>query len=129
IERYVQERRNRGYYQARVVPTVTYADDDAVANMTLTVDSGPLVRVVFTGDSLPADRRDELVPIAREGSVDEDLLEDSSNRIEEYLKGQGYRDAVAPHTRQEMDGELLIGFAVRKGPQYRVGRIQVSGAM
>jgi len=109
------------------VAAVTYADDDAVANITLTVDSGPLVRVVFTDDSLPADRRDELVPIAREGSVDEDLLEDSSNRIEEYLKGLGYRDAKAPHTRQESNGELTITFAVARGPQYRVSRFEMTG--
>ena len=56
-----------------------------------------------TGDPLPADRRDELVPVEREGSVDEDLLEDSSNRIEEFLRAQGYRDARAPHTRAERE--------------------------
>ena len=66
---------------------------DRVANLTLTVQPGPRVRVVFTGDPLPSDRRAELVPVEREGSVDEDLLEDSSNRIEEYLRAQGYRDA------------------------------------
>ena len=89
---------------------VSFADDDRVANLTLTVTPGPHVSVVFTGDPLPGDTRAELVPIEREGSADEDLLEDSSNRIEEYLRAQGYRDARAPHTRQEKDGELLITF-------------------
>ena len=56
-----------------------------------------------------------LVPIEREGSADEDLLEDSSNRIEVLLRGQGYRDARAPHTRQESDGELRITFDVQRG--------------
>ena len=127
IERYVQERRDRGYYQAKVAPAVTLADDDRVANVTLTVDPGPLVRVVFTGDPLPGDKRDELVPIAREGSVDEDLLEDSSNRIEEYLKGLGYRTAKAPYMRQESNGDLLITFAVARGPQYRVAQVEITG--
>jgi outer membrane protein assembly complex protein YaeT len=104
-----------------------FADDERQVDLTLTVSPGPHVRVVFTGDSLPADRRTELVPVEREGSVDEDLLEDSSNRIEDYLRGQGYRDAKAPHTRQEMDGDLVVTFAVRKGPQYRVGRVDVTG--
>src|SRR6185503_18036299 len=99
IERYVEERRSRGFYEAKVVPAVRLTNDDRVADLTLTVTPGPHVRVVFTGDSLPADRRVELVPVQREASVDEDLLEDSSNRIEEYLRGQGYRDAAAPHTR------------------------------
>ena len=93
IERYVEERRRRGYYEAKVSPEVRLTDGDRVANVTVTVDAGPLVRVVFAGDSLPTDKRAELVPVAREGSVDEDLLEDSTNRIEEYLRGMGYRDA------------------------------------
>jgi hypothetical protein len=74
---------------------VRLSADERVANLTLTVTPGPRVRVVFTGDPLPGDRRVELVPVEREGSVDEDLLEDSSNRIEEYLRAQGYRDAKA----------------------------------
>jgi len=127
IERYVEERRRRGYYEAKVAPSVRLADGDRVANVTVTVDPGPLVRVVFAGDSLPADRRDELVPVAREGSVDEDLLEDSSNRIEEYLRGLGYRDAKAPHTRGTSNGELAITFTVARGPQYRVSRLELSG--
>ena len=98
-----------------------------MASLTLTVAPGPHVSVVFTGDSLPESSRTELVPIEREGSADEDLLEDSSNRIEEFLRAQGYRDAKAPHTRREMNGELMITFAVRKGPQYRVGPVEISG--
>ena len=98
IERYAEERRKRGYYEAKIVPSVRLGEGDLVADLTLTVTPGPRVRVVFTGDPLPSDQRAELVPVEREGSVDEDLLEDSSNRIEEYLRAQGYRDAKAPHT-------------------------------
>ena len=85
-------------------------DEDRVAHLTVTVDPGPHVRVVFTGDPLPSDKRADLVPVEREGSADEDMLEDSSNRIEEYFRAQGYRDAAAPHTRESSDGELLIAF-------------------
>ena len=109
------------------LPAVSFADNDRVANLTLTVAPGPHVSVVFSGDPLPGATRATLVPIEREGSADEDLLEDSSNRIEQYLRAQGYRDAMAPHTRQETDGELLITFAVRKGAQYRVAGVEISG--
>ena len=127
IERYVEERRRHGYYEAKVSPAVRLTDGDRVANLTVTVDPGPLVRVVFAGDSLPGDKRDELVPVAREGSVDEDLLEDSTNRIEEYLRGLGYRDAKAPHMRQTSDAGLDITFTVARGPQYRVSRLELTG--
>ena len=127
IERYVAERRKRGYYEAKVLPAVQFAEEDRVAHVTLTVSSGPHVRVGFTGDPLPSDKREDLVPVEREGSVDEDLLEDSSNRIEEALRVQGYRDAAAPHTRKETNGELLVTFNVKRGQQYRVSTFEISG--
>src|SRR5439155_15596201 len=97
------------------------------ADVTLAVDEGSRVRVVFAGDPLPPDTREALVPVEREGSADEDLLEDSSNRIEEYLRGQGYRDAAAPHIREQKDRELLITFTVKKGPLYRDQRVEIAG--
>jgi outer membrane protein insertion porin family len=127
IARYIERLRKRGYYEAKITPSATLAAGDRVANLTLDVARGPHMRVVFVGDPLPADQRTELVPIEREGSADEDLLEDSSNRIEEYLRGQGYRDAAAPHARVESNGELLVTFTVKKGRQYRVEHIVVSG--
>jgi len=127
IDRYLDQRRSRGYLGARLSFSPRLVDDDRTANLTFNVVQGPHVSVVFKGDPLPSDRHDELVPVTREGSADEDLLEDSSNRIEEYLRSQGYRDATAPHTREERPGELLITFTVHKGPQYRVGRVDFSG--
>ena len=67
------------------------------------------------------------MPVEREASASEDLLEDSTNRIEEFLRAQGYRDAAAPHTRREMDGELLITFNVTRGPVFRVARVDITG--
>ena len=127
VERYVASVRARGFFEASLVPSVRFADEERVANLTLTVNPGPHVRLVFAGDSLPSDRRSDLVPIEREGSVDEDLLEDASNRIEEELKGQGYRDAAAPHTREESNGERVVTFTVRRGPLYRVERVEIGG--
>ena len=127
IERYVADRRKAGYYEAKLTATPRLADEDRTVHLTLTVTPGFHVRVVFTGDPLPADTRAELVPIEREGSVDEDLLEDSTNRIEDYLRGQGYRDAKAPHVREQSDEELRITFDVKRGPAYRVGRVEISG--
>ncbi len=127
IDAYVDERRRSGYYEAKVTPSVAFADDGASATVTLFVDSGPHVSVVFAGDPLPGDVRTELVPVQREGSADEDLLEDSTTRIEEYLRNLGYRDATAPHTRVRSDNELVITFTIHRGPQYRVGSVQVTG--
>jgi outer membrane protein assembly complex protein YaeT len=127
IEAYLTDRRERGYYEARLTATPRFADDDRTVDLTIDASQGPRVRLVFTGDPLPADVREELVPIAREGSTDEDLLEDSTNRIVDYLRAQGYRNATARHNRVETEGELLVSFAVARGPQYRVADVTVTG--
>jgi len=127
IERAIEERRKAGYYEAKISPSVQLSNDDRVANITIAVNPGPLVHVVFAGDTLPPDRRADLVPVEREGSVDEDLLEDSSNRIEEYLRAQGYREASALRAREEKNGELVITFTVKRGQQSRVATFEISG--
>jgi len=127
IDRYIENRRHNGYYEAKITPTTTFSEDGGTVTITLMVDAGPHVRVVFAGDPLPADVRADLVPVEREGSVDEDLLEDSTTRIEDYLRNLGYRDAKAPHTRTLSGGELTITFTVQRGPQYRVASLEIAG--
>ena len=126
IDKYVASRRKQGYYEAKVTLADQAVDGDRVVNLTLTVDPGRHVSVVFAGDSIPGEKRD-LVPFEREGSVDEDLLEDSTARIEDALKSQGYKDARAPHTRSEHDGELVVTFQVSRGQQYRIQHVTITG--
>ena len=126
IDKYVASRRKQGYYEAKVTLADQPVDGNRVVNLTLTVDPGRHVSVVFAGDPIPGERRD-LVPFEREGSVDEDLLEDSTARIEDSLKSQGYKDARAPHTRAEHDGELVVTFQVTRGQQYRIQHVTITG--
>ncbi len=127
IDRYIEGQRRHGYYEAKVTRRVQLVDEDRHANVVVTVNMGPRVRVTFSGDPLPEDRREELVPVEREGSVDEDLLEDSSNRIQDFLREQGYRDALAAHTREQTPTELLVNFSVKRGPLFRVVHVEISG--
>ena len=127
IEKVLASRRKRGYYEARIVPDIVFNDDGSVANISLRDEPGPHVKVVFDGDPLPHAQQESFVPIEREGSADEDLLEDSSHQIEEYFRAAGYRDAAAPYSREASDGELLITFTIRKGPFYKVAEYDVAG--
>lgn len=125
VDKYLANRRSQGYYEAKVDMSELPRENERV-DLTFTVNPGRHVRVVFAGDSFPGDKR-ELVPVEREGSVDEDLLEDSTARIEDVLKAQGYKDVMAPHERAEAGGELIVTFRVTRGQQYRVGRVTING--
>lgn len=123
---FVAELRKRGYYEAQAEQSFVPSADRRSAELVITLDGGPHVAIVFQGDPLPEKLRDELVPIQREASVDEDLLEDSVRRIAEHFRQQGYRDARATYTRTPEGGELAIVFRVTRGPEYRVGAVSVT---
>ena len=89
------------------------------------------MEIVFQGDPLAAADRDRLVPIAREHSVDEDLLEDSKFGIERHFRERGYcnprvdyqRGGTVPPTSLV----LRVTFTITRGPQCMVEQAEVSG--
>jgi outer membrane protein assembly complex protein YaeT len=128
LSNYVQNLRKNGRYQATASYRPRPNPDATVVDLTIFVETGPLVTIAYRGDPIPRDRLAELVPLAREGSVDEDLVEDSIQRIKRHLNQEGYWKADATVEREQGDGTLTIVFTVRRGAQYRVsGGVDVQG--
>ena len=124
---YEDELRSRRHYEAELDHTIAVRGDGRSVDVTLRVEPGPRVTIAFDGDPLPARDRAELVPIAREGSVDEDLLEDTSRRIEAYLHARGYWKAQVSHSRKAVGNELSIVFGVKKGARYTIADVKIVG--
>jgi outer membrane protein insertion porin family len=133
--RYASELRAQGYYEARVAQFPRYVDDAAAVNLVLIIEPGPRVEIVFQGDPLAAADRDRLVPIAREHSVDEDLLEDSKFGIERHFRERGYcnprvdyqRADAAPAKPEAIAGVMRVTFDISRGPQCMVEQAEVTG--
>jgi outer membrane protein insertion porin family len=126
LEKFQASLRGHGYYEARAMHTAEFTPERE-ADVDVVVERGPHVTVAFDGDALPKEARDQLVPVQREGSVDEDLLEDAGRAIEDYLHQRGYRDADVEHMRAERDGELIITFHVSRGARHVADDVQVKG--
>ena len=124
---YEDELRSRRHYEAELDHTIAVRGDGRSVDVTLRVEPGPRVTIAFDGDPLPARDRAEIVPIAREGSVDEDLLEDTSRRIEAYLHARGYWKAQVSHSRKTVGNELSIVFGVQKGARYTIADVKIVG--
>ena len=124
---YESELRSQRYFEAELEHTAAVREDGRSVDVTLRVEPGPRVTVAFDGDPLPARDRADLVPIAREGSVDEDLLEDTSRQIEAYLHAQGYWQAQVSHSREAAGNELSIVFDVEQGARYIVRDVEITG--
>jgi outer membrane protein assembly complex protein YaeT len=128
ITRYTNELKSEGYYEAHLDSSTAAGESADALVLTVTVNPGPHVTLVFEGTRLPADQQDTLVPVQREGAADEDLLEDSARRIEDYFRAQGYRDASASFSRERQGDELRIVFHIRRGTLYRIASVAWTGA-
>ena len=124
---YEGELRRRRYYEASFSHDIEEVDDGVGVHLLLDLQRGPRITVDFAGDEVPDGDPAELVPIEREGSVDEDLLEDSDQRITGFLNDLGYRDATVRHTREAAGDELSIVFTVDRGRLYEIGEIVFMG--
>ncbi|MDP3719139.1 MAG: POTRA domain-containing protein [Acidobacteriota bacterium] len=126
IADYEEDLRGRGYYEARVRQAHDFSADGASVDVQVAVEPGPHVRVVFEGDPLEGNR-EALVPVREERTVDQDLLEDASLRIEDALRRAGYRSAQAPFARRQEGDEVIVTFTVTRGPQHRISLVEISG--
>ena len=127
LSEYETDMRARRYYEAEFNYQVSPSEDGQTVALRLELQGGPLVSIRFERDPVPDASLEDLVPVAREGSIDEDLLEDSSRRVEAYLRALGYRDATVVHRRLvEADG-LAIVFSVDRGVRSRLTGISFSG--
>ncbi|HEX7087075.1 MAG TPA: POTRA domain-containing protein [Vicinamibacterales bacterium] len=128
LAKLVEDLRDRGYYEARADHVLEPDPDGRTAELAIAVDAGARIQVLFEGDALPEGDRQALVPVEREGSADEDLLEDSAIRIRDRLRAEGYRDASVEYARMPRGEELAVVFTVDRGPRYRTGTVRIEGA-
>jgi len=128
IAAYIGSLRRHGYYEAQGDHALhDVSADGRTGELVVHVEGGARIIVQFEGDPVPPKVRSDLVPIQREASVDEDLLEDAARGIADYFRAQGYRDAEVTYARNPGENELAIVFRVTRGPLYRVGRVEISG--
>ncbi|HUF46535.1 MAG TPA: POTRA domain-containing protein, partial [Vicinamibacterales bacterium] len=128
INQYVERLRRTGRYEATASHRPIVSEDQTVVGLNVDIEQGPIVALRFEGDSLPAERLEELVPIQREASAHEDLLEDSEQRIQLYLAQQGYWRASVSHRTEDGDDRRTIVFVIQRGPLYRLaGNVEVIG--
>jgi outer membrane protein insertion porin family len=128
LSTYVEKLHKRGRYEAAVSYRPRPSADATVVDLTVFVQIGRAVTIAYRGDPIPREKLADLVPLAREASVDEDLVEDSVQRIKRYLNQQGYWKADTTVEREEGDGTLAIVFTIHKGAHYVVSQgVEIDG--
>lgn len=124
---YETELRLLRYYEVETGHSVDVLEGGDRVNLQVDIRRGPRITIEFAGDDIAGADPADLVPVEREGSVDEDLLEDADRRIATTLNGLGYRDARVSHTRESDGDELSIIFMVDRGPLYEIAQVVFTG--
>ena len=106
----------------------SYETPTHLLDYSFTANQGPIVTIETEGLKVTKGRKKLLIPIYQESTVDNDLLNEGSHNIREYLERQGYFDAqVNVHVvKPDAQHEDII-YHIDKGQKYKVAAVRISG--
>lgn len=125
----------RGVYQKkdRLEGTITLTKSTYDAptdrlNYTFTANQGPEVKIAIEGVKVSKPRLKLLIPIFEEGTIDNDLLNEGSHNIREFLQQQGYFDAKVDYKvlGEGTNAERVI-YTADKGVKHKVLDVTFAG--
>ncbi len=98
-------------------------------NYEFQASQGPIVKVVVEGAKVSKSRLHLLVPIFEEGTIDNDLLNEGTHNIKDFLQQQGYFDATVT-VKVEGDEKAptrTVLYSVDKGIKHKVLSVEIKG--
>lgn len=120
--------------------TATYDNGRKQVDYDFTANEGPLVKVVVEGVKLSKGRLKLLLPIYQEGTIDNDLLNEGTYNLKDFLLQEGYFDATvsvkvvgadtatSPGTSTNSStAQESVVYSVAKGKKHKVESVTVVG--
>jgi outer membrane protein insertion porin family len=106
----------------------TYNPPRKQVDYTFNANQGPVVKVVVEGMKMSQNRLKLLVPIYEEGTIDNDLLNEGTFNIKDYLFQTGYFDAtVTVRVEGEDTPSERVVFTVIKDVKHKVQSVTITG--
>ena len=107
---------------------LTYNQARKQVDYDFNASQGPLVKVVVEGAKLSQSRLKLLVPIFQEGTVDNDLVNEGTFNIKDFLFQEGYFDATVT-VRVEGAGtpSERVVYSVNEGVKHKVASVTIVG--
>ncbi len=106
----------------------TYESPKNDVNYDFQAHQGPLVKVLIEGVKVSQARLHLLVPVFEEGTVDNDLLNEGTHNIKDFLQQQGYFDAVVNYrVIGKGTASQRIVYTVDKNVKHRVVAVDFKG--
>ncbi len=125
----------RAVYQKRdrlegtiVLDKQIYVPPQKELNYTFNANEGPVVKVLIEGAKVSKSRLHLLVPVFEEGTVDNDLLNEGTHNIKDFLQQQGYFDATVDVRviGEDTPSERVV-YTVEKNVKHKVAAVDFKG--
>ncbi|SNS38409.1 Beta-barrel assembly machine subunit BamA [Granulicella rosea] len=107
----------------------TYDPSAKTLNYEFQASQGPIVKVVVEGAKVSKSRLHLLVPIFEEGTIDNDLLNEGTHNIKDFMQQQGYFDVTVAVKviGDEKAPTRTVLYTVDKGLKHKVLTVEVKG--
>jgi len=106
----------------------TYDQPKKRLNYDFRANQGPVVKVSIEGAKVSKSRLHLLVPVFEEGTIDNDLLNEGSHNIKEFMEQQGYFDTtVQVKVIGEGGPSEQVVYAVDRGVKHKVLAVTIKG--
>ena len=106
----------------------TYEQSRKQVDYDFNANQGPQVKVVVNGAKVSKARLKLLVPIYEEGTIDNDLLNEGTFNIKDYLFQQGYFEATVSVTVEGQGKPTQrVVYTVNKGQKHKVVSVNIVG--
>jgi outer membrane protein insertion porin family len=97
-------------------------------NYQFQTNQGPVVKVMVEGVKVSKSRLHLLVPVFEEGTVDNDLLNEGTHNIKDFLQQEGYFDAaVQVKVTGAGTPNVNVLYSVDKGIKHKVASVEIKG--
>jgi outer membrane protein insertion porin family len=108
--------------------SMRYEPDTNAAIATIRVDAGPRIEVNTFGFKIPQSKLRQLIPIYEEHTVDEDLLQEGSRNLRDYLQSQGYFEAQVEFKKQAvLKDQSNLDYLIVSGTRHKLVSIVIEG--
>jgi outer membrane protein insertion porin family len=95
---------------------------------TFRIDPGPRIQVNAVGAKLSQRTLRRYVPIFEERAVDQDLLQEGTRNLRDYLQSQGFYDAQVAFKQQNViNDKATIDYLINTGPRHKLVAVEIAG--
>ena len=143
VEHMLELYRSRGYYQVKITPQ-TINQKNGRVDLVFAVNEGDKLavrKIAFAGNSaFPATKLEGVVKsgetnllsfLLNNDNYDSDRIENDKNLLRQFYQAHGYADVriVSSSDYDAAKKGVVLTFAIKEGPQYRLGAVDVTSTL